>query len=109
MMSINGCKGFEYGSGFEGVELRGSEIYLSENQTLISGGIAGGISDGTPVVFRCVFKPTASNRKTFEAIRQESEEAKGKSIGRHDACIAVRAAAVVEAMAALVVEDFLSK
>ena len=109
MMSINGCKGFEYGSGFEGVELRGSEIYLSENQTLISGGIAGGISDGTPVVFRCVFKPTASNRKTFEAIRQEGDEAKGKSIGRHDACIAVRAAAVVEAMAALVVEDFLSK
>ena len=109
MMSINGCKGFEYGSGFEGVELRGSEIYLSENQTLISGGIAGGISDGTPVVFRCVFKPTASNRKTFEAIRQESEEAKGKSIGRHDACIAVRAVAVVEAMAALVVKDFLSK
>ena len=109
MMSINACKGFEYGSGFEGVELRGSEIYLSENQTLISGGIAGGISDGTPVVFRCVFKPTASNRKTFEAIRQEGDEAKGKSIGRHDACIAVRAAAVVEAMAALVVEDFLSK
>ena len=109
MMSINGCKGFEYGSGFEGVELRGSEIYLSENQTLMSGGIAGGISDGTPVVFRCVFKPTASNRKTFEAIRQEGDEAKGKSIGRHDACIAVRAAAVVEAMAALVVKDFLSK
>ena len=109
MMSINGCKGFEYGSGFEGVGLKGSEMYLSENHTLISGGIAGGISDGTPVVFRCVFKPTASNRKTFEAIRREGDEAKGKGIGRHDACIAVRAAAVVEAMAALVVEDFLSK
>ena len=109
MMSINGCKGFEYGSGFEGVNLKGSEMYLSENHTLISGGMAGGISDGTPVVFRCVFKPTASNRKTFEAIRREGDEAKGKSIGRHDACIAVRAVAVVEAMAALVVEDFLSK
>ena len=109
MMSINGCKGFEYGSGFEGIGLKGSEMYLSDSQTLISGGIAGGISDGTPVVFRCVFQPTASNRKTFEAIRQEGNEAKGKSIGRHDACIAVRAAAVVEAMAALVVEDFLSK
>ena len=104
MMSINGCKGFEYGSGFEGVNLKGSEMYLSENHTLISGGMAGGISDGTPVVFRCVFKPTASNRKTFEAIRRE-----GKSIGRHDACIAVRAVAVVEAMAALVVQDLLSK
>ena len=106
MMSINGCKGFEYGSGFEGVCLKGSEMYLSDNHTLISGGIAGGISDGTPVVFRCVFKPTASNRKTFEAIRREGDEAKGKSIGRHDACIAVRAVAVVEAMAALVVQDF---
>lgn len=109
MMSINGCKGFEYGSGFEGVERKGSEMYLSENQTLISGGIAGGISDGTPVVFRCVFKPTASNRKTFEAIRREGDEAKGKSIGRHDACVAVRAVAVVEAMAALVLQDLLSK
>ena len=109
MMSINGCKGFEYGSGFEGVNLKGSEMYLSENQTLISGGIAGGISDGTPVVFRCVFKPTASNRKTFEAIRREGDEAKGKSIGRHDACVAVRAVAVVEAMAALVLQDLLSK
>jgi chorismate synthase len=109
MMSINGCKGFEYGSGFEGVNLKGSEMYLSENHTLISGGMAGGISDGTPVVFRCVFKPTASNRKTFEAIRREGDEAKGKSIGRHDACIAVRAVAVVEAMAALVVQDLLSK
>lgn len=108
MMSINGCKGFEYGSGFEGVERKGSEMYLSENQTLISGGIAGGISDGTPVVFRCVFKPTASNRKTFEAIRREGDEAKGKSIGRHDACIAVRAVAVVEAMAALVLQDIFS-
>ena len=108
MMSINGCKGFEYGSGFEGVNLKGSEMYLSENHTLISGGIAGGISDGTPVVFRCVFKPTASNRKTFEAIRREGDEAKGKSIGRHDACIAVRAVAVVEAMAALVLQDIFS-
>ena len=108
MMSINGCKGFEYGSGFDGVELKGSEMYLSENQTLISGGIAGGISDGTPVVFRCVFKPTASNRKTFEAIRREGDEAKGTSIGRHDACIAMRAVAVVEAMAALVLQDIFS-
>ena len=108
IMSINGCKGFEYGSGFESVGLKGSEMYLSDNHTLISGGIAGGISDGTPVVFRCVFKPTASNRKTFEAIRREGDEAKGKSIGRHDACIAVRAVAVVEAMAALVLQDIFS-
>ena len=107
MMSINACKGFEYGSGFEGVELKGSEMYLSDNQQLTSGGIAGGISDGTPITFRCVFKPTASNRKTFEAIRREDDEARGKSIGRHDACVAVRAVAVVEAMTALVVQDLL--
>ena len=104
MMSINACKGFEYGSGFQGIGMKGSEMYLSDNQQLISGGIAGGISDGTPIVFRCVFKPTASSQKTFEAIRQE---AKGeKKNGRHDACVAVRAVAVVEAMAALVLTDF---
>ena len=103
MMSINGCKGFEYGSGFEGVILKGSEMYLTDNQTLISGGIAGGISDGTPLVFRCVFKPTATNRKTLEAVSHDFK------LGRHDACIAIRATAVVEAMAALVIEDFLSE
>ena len=106
MMSINGCKGFEYGSGFEGVNLKGSEMYLTENQTLISGGLAGGISDGTPVVFRCVFKPTASNRKTLSTLNSQLSTLKP---GRHDACIAVRAAAVVEAMAALVLQDLLSK
>ena len=111
MMSINGCKGFEYGSGFEGVNLKGSEMYLTENQTLISGGIAGGISDGTPVVFRCVFKPTASNRKTLEALFESSQisEFQGFKVGRHDACVAVRAVAVVEAMAALVLQDLFSK
>ena len=118
MMSINGCKGFEYGSGFSGIALKGSEMYLSENQTLISGGIAGGISDGTPVVFRCVFKPTASNRKTFSALHAQPlellepfnplEQPLGLKTGRHDACIAVRAVAVVEAMAALVLQDIFS-
>ena len=100
MMSINACKGFEYGSGFEGVSKTGSEMYLTSDQTLISGGIAGGISDGTPIVFRCVFKPTASNRKVMEKAFQSFK------VGRHDACVAVRAVAVVEAMAALVLMDF---
>ena len=118
MMSINGCKGFEYGSGFEGVNLKGSEMYLRGNQQYISGGIAGGISDGNPIVFRCVFKPTASNRKTLEALYSQPlelfeplkplEQPSGLKLGRHDACIAVRAVAVVEAMAALVLQDFLS-
>ena len=126
MMSINACKGFEYGSGFSGVTLKGSEMYLSDNQQLISGGIAGGISDGTPITFRCVFKPTASNRQTLEALCAEvqkvqevrsSEEINSTfniqnsklPLGRHDACIAVRAVPVVEAMAALVLQDLLSK
>ena len=116
MMSINACKGFEYGSGFSGVALRGSEMYLSQDAQLISGGIAGGISDGNPIVFRCVFKPTASNRKTLESLCAEVQKVQefrssGDSkipLGRHDACVAVRAVAVVEAMAALVVQDFLT-
>ena len=106
MMSINACKGFEYGSGFEGVSKKGSEMYLSEDTRLISGGIAGGISDGTPIVFRCVFKPTASNRKTLETLRREAKGERQEARGRHDACVAVRAVPVVEAMAALVLADW---
>ena len=119
MMSINACKGFDYGSGFEGINKTGSEMYLTGDQTLISGGIAGGISDGTPIVFRCVFKPTASNKKTFEAAYPQplpestpksetfsgTPQGKGVKQGRHDACVAVRAVPVVEAMAALVLAD----
>ena len=116
MMSINACKGFEYGSGFSNVVLKGSEMYLSNDPQLVSGGIAGGISDGNPIVFRCVFKPTATNRKTLEALCAEVQKVQefrssGDSkipVGRHDACVAVRAVAVVEAMAALVLQDFLS-
>ena len=104
MMSINGCKGFDYGSGFEHIEKTGSEMYLTDNQQLISGGIAGGISDGTPITFRCVFKPTASNRKTLEAVHEGEE---GLKVGRHDACIALRAVPVVEAMAALTIIDWI--
>ena len=82
VMSINGCKGFEYGSGFRSAAMRGSEGFQS-------GGIVGGISDGNDIVFRCVFKPTATITKKYG--------------GRHDVCIAVRAIPVVEAMAALAI------
>lgn len=88
IMSINACKGFDYGSGFEGVGLKGSEANLT------SGGMAGGIADGTPITFRCVFKPTPSIAKW--GVR-----------GRHDACVAVRAVPIVEAMAAMAVGQFL--
>lgn len=85
VMSINACKGFDYGTGFEGIALRGSEA------NAVSGGISGGMADGTPVTFRCVFKPTPSILRTVP--------------GRHDACVAVRAVPVVEAMTALTLAD----
>lgn len=88
ILSINACKGFEYGTGFGGVTQPGSAI------NTISGGIAGGISDGTEVVFRCVFKPTPST-------------AKAGIKGRHDACVATRAVPVVEAMTALVLVNLI--
>ena len=88
VMSINACKGFEYGTGFGGVAQPGSAI------NPISGGIAGGISDGSEILFRCVFKPTPSTPKAGVK-------------GRHDACVAVRAVPVVEAMTALALVQFL--
>ena len=97
VMSINACKGFEYGTGFEGVTQPGSAI------NHISGGIAGGIADGTDIVFRCVFKPTPSTPKALvhcTSSRNTSGDQPVK-VGRHDACVAVRAVPVVEAMTAL--------
>ena len=87
ILSINACKGFDYGSGFEGVSQPGSIANLR------SGGLLGGITDGTPLTFRCVFKPTPSTPKAGVK-------------GRHDTCVAVRAVPVVEAMTALVLADF---
>ena len=100
VMSINACKGFEYGTGFAGVTQPGSAI------NTISGGIAGGIADGTEIVFRCVFKPTPSTTKAFKQMvnGQCGNEQIGDQpvkVGRHDACVATRAVPVVEAMTAL--------
>ena len=88
VMSINACKGFEYGTGFGGVTQPGSAI------NAISGGISGGISDGSEIIFRCVFKPTPSTPKA--GIK-----------GRHDACVATRAVPVVEAMTALAIANLI--
>ena len=101
VMSINACKGFEYGTGFDGVTQPGSAI------NHLSGGIAGGISDGTPVTFRCVFKPTPTTPKALEQLRINHPELP-MNTGRHDACVAVRAVPVVEAMTALCLQDLLS-
>ena len=93
IMSINACKGFEYGTGFAGVTQPGSAI------NHISGGIAGGIADGTTITFRCVFKPTPSTPKALSEVQKDDVQC--TKVGRHDACVAVRAVPVVEAMTAL--------
>lgn len=93
MMSINGCKGFEYGTGFD-MSPRGSELYhAGEVPCPASGGIEGGLTNGLPLLFRCAFKPAATITRLYG--------------GRHDACIAVRAVPVVRAMTALVIKDLL--
>ena len=94
MMSINGCKGFDYGTGFSRMAARGSDLYHPDEVPCpASGGIEGGISNGLPLTFRCVFKPAATIRQLYG--------------GRHDCCIAVRAVPVVEAMTALTLCDIL--
>ena len=93
IMSINACKGFEYGTGFTGVTQPGSAI------NNISGGIAGGIADGTTISFRCVFKPTPTTPKALADLQRADVQC--TKAGRHDACVAVRAVPVVEAMTAL--------
>lgn len=104
VMSINACKGFEYGTGFEGVTQPGSAI------NHISGGIAGGISDGSEIIFRCVFKPTPSTKKALTKLLNDqiNEPIVNRQIvNRSDACVAVRAVPVVEAMTALSLVQFL--
>lgn len=101
MLSINACKGFEYGAGFASAAMRGSE------SNRFSGGMLGGITDGTDIVFNVAFKPTPSIAK-----QQTTTNVDGKVVellikGRHDACVAVRAVPVVEAMAAMVMVDFM--
>ena len=99
VMSINACKGFEYGTGFAGVTQPGSAI------NHLSGGIAGGISDGTPLTFRAVFKPTPTTPKALAKV--QGDDVPCTKVGRHDPCVAVRAVPVVEAMTALALVNFL--
>jgi chorismate synthase len=114
MLSINAVKGFEYGSGFAGVEMTGSEHNdIFENQggkiithTNYSGGIQGGISNGQDIYFRVAFKPVATIMKDQESVDIHGEKAKVSGKGRHDPCVVPRAVPIVEAMAALVIADF---
>lgn len=114
MLSINAAKGFEYGMGFHGLELRGSEqndLYkqqadrLGATLTNNSGGIQGGISNGEDIYFRVAFKPVATQLKEQETIDVNGCPTTLKAKGRHDPCVLPRAVPIVEAMAAITLYD----
>jgi len=115
MLSINAVHGFEYGSGFSGSEMRGSEhndIFLANGDqpktlTNFSGGIQGGISNGMEINFTVAFKPVATIMHNQQTINAAGEAAEIKGKGRHDPCVVPRAVVIVEAMAALVLADHL--
>ncbi len=114
MLSINAVKGFEYGSGFAGVEMYGSEhndeFYLEDGKvrtkTNYSGGIQGGISNGEDIYFRVAFKPVATLMKDQQTIDKTGDKVTVSGKGRHDPCVVPRAVPIVEAMTALVLADF---
>jgi chorismate synthase len=110
MLSINAVKGFEYGSGFEGVRMKGSQHNDAFNpdgstKSNFSGGIQGGISNGMDIYFRVAFKPVATLLQTYETIDSEGSAVTVQGKGRHDPCVVPRAVPIVEAMAALVLAD----
>lgn len=110
MLSINAVKGFEYGSGFEGVQMRGSAHNDSFNsdgttKTNRSGGIQGGISNGMDIYFNVAFKPVATVLQAYETIDKEGNKVQAQGKGRHDPCVVPRAVPIVEAMTALVLAD----
>lgn len=114
MLSINAVKGFEYGSGFAGAELYGSqhndEFYTDETgrvrtRTNQSGGIQGGISNGEIIYFRTAFKPVATIMQDQESVDSDGNTVIVSGKGRHDPCVVPRAVPIVEAMAALVLVD----
>ncbi len=114
MLSINASKGFEIGSGFAGVTMRGSQhndaFFVDENgkvrtRTNHSGGVQGGISNGMDITFRVAFKPVATIVQAQESINEAGDAVQVEGRGRHDPCVLPRAVPIVEAMAALVLAD----
>jgi chorismate synthase len=115
MLSINAVKGFEFGSGFKAVAMKGSEhndlmevqngkvSFLSNH----AGGIQGGISNGAPIYFKVAFKPVSSIQKKQNMLNKELNPVNMEIKGRHDVCVVPRAVPIVEAMAALVIIDFM--
>jgi len=110
MLSINAVKGFEFGSGFCGAKMKGSEhndLYNEDGttKTNLSGGIQGGISNGMDIYFRVAFKPVATLIQKQEVLSNKGEIIEQHGKGRHDPCVVPRAVPIVEAMAALVIAD----
>lgn len=110
MLSINAVKGFEYGSGFKGASLKGSQhndLFNEDGSTKtnMSGGIQGGISNGMDIYFNVAFKPVATLIQKQDALNSEGEIVEMQGKGRHDPCVVPRAVPIVEAMAALVLAD----
>jgi chorismate synthase len=113
MLSINAVKGFEYGDGFCGVGMRGSEVndcFIRHDQTITtatnhSGGIQGGISNGEDIYFRVAFKPVATLLRPQETVDLEGNPTTLNVRGRHDPCVLPRAVPIVESMAAIVILD----
>ncbi len=111
MLSINAVKGFEYGSGFCGARMKGSEhndLYNSDGttKTNLSGGIQGGISNGMDIYFRVAFKPVATIMQKQQTLDIHGDIVEMQGKGRHDPCVVPRAVPIVEAMAAIVLADF---
>lgn len=111
MLSINAVKGFEYGSGFCGAKMKGSEhndLFNSDGttKTNLSGGIQGGISNGMDIYFRVAFKPVATLLQSQTTIDKDGNVVEMLGRGRHDACVVPRAVPIVEAMTAMVLTDF---
>ncbi len=113
MLSINAAKGFEYGSGFAGVAMRGTvhnDIFESNKgrvttKTNYSGGIQGGISNGEDIYFNVAFKPVATLMQDQQSVDAEGKEVTVTGKGRHDPCVVPRAVPIVEALAACVLAD----
>lgn len=112
-MSINAVKGVEIGDGFGAARLRGEDnadamrpgadgpVFLANH----AGGVAGGISTGQPIVVRMALKPTSSILTPVETITRDGQATDIVTKGRHDPCVGIRAAPVMEAMVALVLAD----
>jgi chorismate synthase len=111
MLSINAVKGFEFGSGFCGATMTGSQhndLYNEDGttKTNLSGGIQGGISNGMDIYFRVAFKPVATLLQKQDVLTNNAEIIEQQGKGRHDPCVVPRAVPIVEAMAALVIADY---